>query len=243
MPRYKLTFEYDGSGFSGWQIQPDVRTVEGEVEQAFSKLYQQDVDLIGQGRTDSGVHAMMQIAHADLPDRFSVKRVIHAMKGLLQDDVALTGMELAPDDFHARFNAASRTYEYKIHTVPSPLRRHFSWHVPGNPDKELLRRCAEIFEGEHDFRNFCIPPDQQEMTTVCTINHSLWMISDNAMVYLIEGNRFLRHMVRRMVGCMIETATGKQSLDELDQLLNGPETEKKAHAAPPHGLTLMRVRY
>jgi tRNA pseudouridine38-40 synthase len=243
MPRFKLTFEYDGTGFSGWQIQPDTRTVEGVVEQAFTTLYQQNIDLIGQGRTDAGVHAREQVAHSDLPETFSADRVLHAMKGLLPDDVALTGMEQVSANFHARFNAVTREYEYRIHTVPSPLNRHYSWYVPGRPDTGILHECAKLFLGEHDFRNFCIPPDQEEMTTICTIKRSTWQINDTVLLYTIEGNRFLRHMVRRMAGSMIETARGKLTPDDLKQLLTGPEIEKKAHSAPPHGLILSKVSY
>ncbi|PWN07474.1 tRNA pseudouridine(38-40) synthase TruA [Rhodohalobacter mucosus] len=245
MPRYKLTFEYDGTGFSGWQVQPEARTVEGVAEEAFSTLYQQPVDLIGQGRTDAGVHAMAQTAHADLPDVYTAKRILHAMKGLLPDDVALLQIEKSDPQFHARFNARSRRYRYDVHTRPSPLNRHRYWIVNGDIDESILTVCAGKIIGKQDFKNFCIPPDTEKMTTECTILFSEWKSfpSGFGFTYHIEGNRFLRHMVRRLVGGMVHTAQGKMSIDDFESLLNGPEQKQKAFSAPAHGLTLMEVKY
>ncbi|MCC5942002.1 MAG: tRNA pseudouridine(38-40) synthase TruA [Balneolaceae bacterium] len=243
MARYKLTFEYDGTHFSGWQKQPDVRTVEGEVEKAFSILYQQDVDLIGQGRTDAGVHARGQVAHADLPDRYPPLRIIHAMKGLLPEDVALLSAEIVADDFHARFDATSRMYSFTVATRPSPLRRHTAWQIHKKPDSKLLQTFAKKIEGEHDFINFCIPQDDEFGTTICTISQSNWEINGDERIYRIEGSRFLRHMVRRLVGSMVQVATGELGEEEFDALLSGKQTVQKAHTAPSHGLVLELVNY
>ena len=243
MPRYKLTFEYDGTEFSGWQIQPDTRTVEGVIEDAFSTLFQQPVDIIGQGRTDSGVHALNQTAHADLTEKYSEDRILYAMRGLLPDDVALLNIEEVPEDFHSRFDALSRKYRYSILTKPSPLHRHTSWFVHGDINFNLLKSCAELIIGTHDFINFCIPPESPEMTTTCSIKKSEWIKDDNGFTYFIEGDRFLRHLVRRLVGSMVETALGKLTIDEFESLLNGPEQKQKAHSAPAHGLTLVEVTY
>jgi tRNA pseudouridine38-40 synthase len=243
MPRYKLTFEFDGSDFSGWQVQPDTRTVEGVIEDAFSTLYQVQIDIIGQGRTDSGVHAIGQTAHADLPDTYTVDRILYAMRGLLPDDVALLRVDKVEEDFHARFYAQSRKYRYAIYTRPSPLKRRTSWFVHGELDYKLLKASAEILLGVHDFRNFCIPPESPEMTTKCSIKKSEWKIESSGITYLIEGDRFLRHMVRRLVGSMVETALGKMSIEDFESLLTGPEQQQKAHSAPAHGLTLVEVMY
>jgi tRNA pseudouridine38-40 synthase len=243
MPRYKLTFEFDGTDFSGWQIQPDARTVEGVIEEAFSKLYQRRIDIAGQGRTDAGVHALHQTAHVDLPDTFSVKRILYAMRGLLPDDVALLKIEKTAEDFHARFNARSRAYRYSIHTKPSPLKRRTSWFVSGELDTRLLKWCADRVIGDHDFKNFCVPPENSDMTTICSITQSEWSLEANGFIYHIEGNRFLRHMVRRLVGSMVETARGKIANNDFESLLKGPEQKQKAHSAPAHGLTLAEVMY
>ncbi|TVR12626.1 MAG: tRNA pseudouridine(38-40) synthase TruA [Balneolaceae bacterium] len=241
--RYKFTFEYDGTQFSGWQKQPDVRTVEGEVEKAFSTLYQQDVDLIGQGRTDAGVHAREQVAHTDLPDRYTPSKIMHAMKGLLPEDVALLSAEIVADDFHARFDAFSRSYRYYMINRPSPLIRHKAWQVAGNFDEALLQQCAELVLGEHDFVNFCIPSGDEYQTTICTITQSCWKQEGDLLVYEITGNRFLRHLVRRLVGTMIKVSSGELKIEDFKQLLHGEKATQKGHTAPAHGLFLAGVEY
>lgn len=243
LTRYKLTFEYDGTAFSGWQIQPGVRTVEGEIEEAFARLYQQEIDVIGQGRTDAGVHALAQTAHVDLPETYTRKRILHAMKGLLPNDIALKAIEKTSPDFHARFHALSRSYQYRVSVRKTPLQRHITWTLPGSMDTDLLHQCAELILGEHNFINFCIPPDQEMMTTVCIIQESSWEISNGGLIYTIEGNRFLRHLVRRLVGTMTNIAIGRQQFSEFELLLKGDERIQKGHSAPAHGLVLTRVRY
>jgi tRNA pseudouridine38-40 synthase len=172
--RYKLIFEYDGTNFSGWQKQPEGRTVQGVIENALATLYQEEITIKGQGRTDSGVHARAQVAHTDLPALYSISRLYRALIGLLPKDVALIEAKKIDDNFHARFHAKSRQYEYLVLERPSPLLRNFSWYVFKPISFELLAECAEEILGEHDFINFCIPPDEPEMTTICTINKSSW---------------------------------------------------------------------
>ena len=217
--------------------------MEGEIEIAFAQLYQQEIDIIGQGRTDAGVHALAQTAHADLPERYTVDRILHAMKGLLPDDVALKTIEKTAPDFHARFDAVSRSYQYRISGWQTPLQRHVTWTLHGSLDPELLHRCAELILGEHNFRNFCIPPDEELMTTLCNIQKSSWEISSRGMLYTIEGNRFLRHLVRRLAGTMVNIAMGRQQYAEFELLLKGDERTQKGHSAPAHGLVLVNVRY
>lgn len=243
MARYKLTFEYDGSHFSGWQKQPDARTVEGVIEKAFSTLYQQEIDVVGQGRTDAGVHARGQTAHVDLPTHYDKDKVLHAMKGLLPEDVALLQIEESHPGFHARFDAVSRRYRYRIINRPSPLQRHYSWYVFSNLDDKILNQCVDLILGEHDFVNFCIPADDEFMTTLCTISESRWIQERDALIYEITGNRFLRHLVRRLVGTMVNVSGGKLKIDEFETLLRGEKTKTKGHTAPAKGLILEQVEY
>lgn len=241
--RWKLTFEYDGTDFNGWQRQPGGRTVEGVIEQAFSTLFQRDIELIGQGRTDSGVHALGQVAHADLPVLFDANRIIYAMKGLLPADVALLKAETVHPDFHARFHASSRRYRYQLATRPMPLLRNQVWVCHKTPAEEVLQQSAGLITGRHDFINFCIPPEEKHATTLCTITHSEWVREDDFWIYRIEGDRFLRHMVRRLVGEMIRTAETPGKTGRFENLLTGKTTPKKAHAAPARGLLLEQVNY
>jgi tRNA pseudouridine38-40 synthase len=241
--RCKLIFEYDGSDFNGWQRQPDVRTVQNTVEEAFTVLYQEKIEVIGQGRTDAGVHAKAQAAHTDLPDRFENRRILHAMKGLLPADVALIRIEKTFPDFHARFNAVSRSYSYRLMNRPSPLNRRSAWLHHGQISEELLAECAEIVLGEHNFINFCIPSGDKYQTTICKITESFWEKEGDVWAYQITGNRFLRHLVRRLVGTMVRVNDGKTRIEEFVNLLRGPEASAKGYTAPAHGLILEKVAY
>lgn len=241
--RYKLTFEYDGTDFNGWQKQPEGRTVQGVIEKALSTFYQQKISIVGQGRTDSGVHAKGQVAHTNLPPSYSISRLHRALSGLLPIDVALKHAKKVDENFHARFHAKSRRYQYLVLEKPSPIQRNYSWQTFKPISFDLLKDCADAILGEHDFVNFCIPPDQPGMTTICTINKSSWEKRDQKLIYEIEGNRFLRHLVRRLVGTMVQVADGTISKSEFHDLLSGKETNRKGHAAPAKGLTLMEVSY
>lgn len=241
--RYKLTFEYDGTNFQGWQNQPEGRTVQGVIEEALSRFYQQEISIVGQGRTDAGVHAKGQVAHVNLPSMYNINRIYRAMSGLLPKDVALINTQKEDADFHARFHAKSRIYQYTVINRPSPLLRYYSWSVFKPLSFQLLEECAEMVMGEHDFINYCIPPDESEMTTICTIHQSFWKKEEEILTYKIEGNRFLRHLVRRLVGAMVQVADGTFGKRDFQRLLSANKTDRKGHAAPARGLMLISVKY
>ncbi len=243
MNRWKLVFEFDGTRYKGWQAQPDAQTVEGEIETAFSTFYQMPIDITGQGRTDAGVHAKAQVAHADLPETYSRSRILHAMRGLLPRDIALTEARKTDPNFHARHHATSRLYSYKVMHRYSPLNRNRVWCSHQKPDSRLLHICAEQVKGNHNFVNFCIPPGSANEPTHSTIYNSYWNKAGEIWTYYIEGERFLRHMVRRLAGSIVLVATGKMKISEFEYLLEGHKTDKKAHAAPAYGLYLESVSY
>ena len=243
MQRWKFLLMYEGTDFKGWQKQPDERTVQGELEHALETLYQQSVVTMGQGRTDAGVHAEGQVAHADLPEKFDAKRILHAMKGLLPSDMAMVEAEVISADFHARFDALSRQYRYQITCGKNPLLRRMAWNVESGIDFSLLEKCASDILGKHDFINFCIPPDEPEMTTLSEIFRSEWNRKNGLLIYRIEGNRFLRHLVRRLVGTMVHVGIGKISYERFCEMLNGEESDVKGHTAPAKGLILETVQF
>lgn len=243
MDRWKLVIEYDGTDFSGWQRQPNTRTVEQEIETAFSTLYQDDIDIIGQGRTDAGVHARGQVAHVDLPSKFSSKKLIHAMRGLLPKDIALLEADVTHNDFHARFNATERSYSYTVMQHHSPLMRKRAWSCGYALDETQLEEMAERVKQTRDFLNFCIPDEDQNLTTESTITASQWELKDNSYNYKISANRFLRHMVRRLVGSMVLVAAGRYPMASFKELLEGKEVAQKGYSAPAHGLYLDSVSY
>ncbi|MEX2574400.1 MAG: tRNA pseudouridine(38-40) synthase TruA [Balneolaceae bacterium] len=242
--RCKLTIEYDGTGFSGWQRQKRGRTVQGEIEQAMAVFFRREIPVYGQGRTDRGVHAVGQVAHADLPDGTEELRLLSAMRGLLPPDIAVVRVQPAAQDFHARFDALSRRYRYQIAIRPAPLYRHACWVMLKPFDSKLLNDCAKMISGDHDFSNFAKIPDDSSLSSRCVIRISHWSNDDYLWCYTIEGNRFLRHMVRRLVGTMLQVATGDFGKNDFKALLNGGEAAgRKGHAAPPEGLVLENVSY
>jgi len=243
MDRWKLVFEYDGTDFSGWQRQPNARTVEQEIEIAFSTLYQEDIDIIGQGRTDAGVHARGQVAHVELPPKFGSKRIIHAMRGLLPKDIALLKADITQGDFHARFSATERTYSYTVMQRHSPLMRDRAWSCDYPLDETQLEEMAEKVKHTRDFINFCIPDEDQNLTTESRLTASQWELENSGYSYRISANRFLRHMVRRLVGSMVQVAAGRTSMASFLELLEGKELTQKGYSAPAHGLYLDYVSY
>ncbi|MDZ7807296.1 MAG: tRNA pseudouridine synthase A [Gracilimonas sp.] len=173
MQKYKLTIEFDGTDFSGWQIQPTDRTVEGVLEQVFSKVLQQDIDLIGQGRTDAGVHGRGQVAHVDLPEDADIERILQGVNGLAGDEIQVIEYEEVSESFHARFDAISREYEYTITTRPVPLMRHHSWALRQAVDLKMLEDCAALLNGEFDFAGFS-KFNEDNFTTLCEIQSSVF---------------------------------------------------------------------
>lgn len=171
MPRYKLTIEFDGTNFSGWQIQPEDITVEQTLEDAFSKVLQQPIDLIGQGRTDAGVHARGQTAHVDLPDGTDLEKLLLGVNGLAGDQIHVIQYEEVDPEFHARFDATGRAYEYTITRRSMPLHRHFSWSLRQPVEVEVLHKCAAMLEGEFDFAGFS-KFNEDNYTTLCEIQRS-----------------------------------------------------------------------
>ena len=243
MPRCKLTIRYDGTGYAGWQNQPDASTVQNEVEKALSRLFQEKIKIYGQGRTDAGVHAVGQVAHTDLPEVRDAGKILHALRGILPADVAVIELEEVLDNFHARFDAVSRQYRYQVSTLQNPLKRNFSWFVSNSLNPELLHTCAALIKGTHDFVNFSKTENREFGTTICTIEHSEWLIKDEELVYRIWGNRFLRHLVRRLVGSMITVASGRLEISKFEEMLKAPEMEIKGFSAPAKGLILEKVFY
>ncbi len=240
--RYKLLIEYHGAYFSGWQIQPDATTVEGELEKAFSKILQQPIDLIGQGRTDAGVHARGQVAHVDLNDEVDVQKLIFGVNGVSSNHVFIHEIEEVKADFHARFDASSRAYTYTLLKRPSPLHHDIGWVIPKDTDIRLLEECATLLNGEFDFDGFS-KFNEENYTTLCTIFNTAIEEKEDRVLFHIQANRFLRNMVRRLIGTMIQVGIGKIKLNDYRELLFNPKADVKSFTAPAHGLVLEKVFY
>lgn len=242
MPRYKILIEYDGTAYNGWQLQPEGRTVEGEIESALSQILRQPVDIIGQGRTDSGVHAEGQVAHFDFPEQLDRKRMLFALLGVLPRDISVWDLEQADGEFHARFHGKSRQYRYQVVTRPSPLWERQAELLLEDLDYEAMYSCAGMICGVHDFESFTKSGPDRERTE-CEVMVSAFARRDHLLIYRIRANRFLHHMVRRLVGTMLQVGRGKLGVDDFENLLNSPTPERNGHGAAAKGLILEKVEY
>ncbi|WP_421774246.1 tRNA pseudouridine(38-40) synthase TruA [Gracilimonas sp.] len=242
MPRYKLTIEYDGTDFSGWQIQPNAPTVEQTIEDAFSTILQTDIDLIGQGRTDAGVHATGQTAHVDLPEDIEPEDLIYKANKLIGKEIQVIRVEEVADDFHSRFDATGRQYEYTITKRWMPLKERYSWQLNQPIDYAKLEECAALLKGEFDFAGFS-KFNEDNMTTLCEIQLSEFEQEGELIRYHIRSNRFLRNMVRRLVGSMMRVAQNKMTVDQFEEALKNPDSGIPTFTAPAAGLVLQKVFY
>jgi tRNA pseudouridine38-40 synthase len=237
--RLKLTLEYDGIGFYGWAAQPGLRTIEGELREALGKVFPGWSELAVAGRTDTGVHARGQVVSVDVDAGAPPERAAGALNAELPDDVAVVAAEPAAPDFHARRGARSRSYRYRIwrRRTPSPFELGRSWWLPQPFDEERLADAAHLVVGEHDFRAFT-PTETQHRVFVRTVRSAVWHRHGDALELEITADSFLRHMVRTLVGTMVE-----QSPEELAALLDGGARAASGRTAPPWGLYLERVEY
>ena len=243
----QLVLHYDGTGFSGWQRQPDRRTVQGDVEAALTRLCATPTAALGSGRTDAGVHARGQAVGVRVPDRWTAASLRRAMNAVLPDDVWVASAHAMRDDFHARFSATARRYSYYVGTdegAASPFRRRTEWSVARPIDRTALDDGARLIAGEHSFRAFAVrgtaPPSDDHR---CRVLDAVWREREGGLVFEIEANRFLHHMVRFLVGTMMDTAIARRPLADLATLLVAPDNDGVSAPAPAHALFLDQVRY
>ena len=245
--RLLLTIEYDGTDFAGWQLQPNARSVQGVIEAAFKAVAQEDVRVNAASRTDAGVHAAGQAAHVDSDTRLSAVELRRALNAELPSDVAVREVFSVPPGFSARRDAISKRYVYRILNTgqPSPLRRRQVWHLRLPLDLGAMREAAGSVLGMHDFSAFRgapggAPPEEGTQRTV----DCLEIVSAPPEVRIVvEGKSFLRHMVRNIVGTLVEISQGRRSAADMARILASGDRALAGPTAPAHGLCLDRIRY
>lgn len=245
----QLVLHYDGSAFSGWQRQPDQRTIQGELERVLASLCDQPIAALGAGRTDAGVHARGQAAGVRVPAKWTAAALRRSVNALLPADVWVAATHEMRDDFHARFSAQSRRYAYTIGTddeANSPFRRRTEWAFARPVDRRLLDRSASCLQGQHSFRAFAVkgtaPADDDHQ---CHVLQAGWSerTEGHGLRFEIEADRFLHHMVRFLVGTMVAIAAGEREASDMERLLSSDSNDEVSPPAPAHGLCLERVAY
>jgi tRNA pseudouridine38-40 synthase len=236
--------EYEGTGFAGWAAQPGRRTVEGALSDALSTILRQPVKMSVAGRTDAGVHASGQVVSFRADTDIRPALISYKTTAVLPKDVALRRCVAVPEDFDARRDAMSRTYEYRLvnDEIRSPLERHHAGFAPQKVDLDLLSAAGELVEGTHDFRAFT-PQKSYHIRFQRIVTSSRWSRNDDLLRYRITADSFLYGMVRALVGTMLEVAGGKRDLTEFDRLLSGGKRSEAGPAVTSRGLTLVGVGY
>jgi len=248
MRTLRLTLSYDGSHFYGWQIQPDRPTVQGALVDTLRKITQEKIWLYGAARTDAGVHALGQVAHFKTRTKIPAENLQRALNALLPPAIRVLQVEEAGSDFHARWHAAAKIYRYRI--LRAPLCPPFLWqqvyHYPFPLDEEAMARAAPLFEGEHDFSAFGTwDPEEKDHSKVRRVFESrLEPDADKQeLVYTVRGRSFLRYMVRKMVGTLIDVGKGRLQPEDIPRLIEARDRSQAGPTAPPEGLYLVSVEY
>ena len=243
MPRYFISLAYDGSAYHGWQIQPNAASVQQEIETALSKLHgNQAIEVVGCGRTDAGVHAQQYFLHTDLPVLWDPQQLVFKLNRMTPPDIAFFQAWETPTDLHARFDASQRTYRYFIHHHKDPFKNSTSWYHQTSLDVAAMNEAAKHLLGLQDFGSFAkLHTDVK--TNICEVHGAKWQVSENGLYFEITANRFLRNMVRAIVGTLVEVGLGKLDPIDLVQIIKAKDRGAAAVSAPAHGLFLWKITY
>ncbi len=243
MHRYFIRLSYDGGNYHGWQIQPNGNSVQEEIQKALSTLLRSGIEIVGAGRTDAGVHARDMAAHFDVPDVLDGAQLAYRLNKILPRDISIQSVDEVQPDLHARFSAVSRTYHYYIHTQKDPFLRGYSCELHYKLDFRLMNEAASHLLKTNDFKAFC-KSHTDVKTTLCNVTTAEWtQISDHSWCFEITANRFLRNMVRAVVGTLIEVGRGRISVKEFDEIVEGKERTQAGESMPGHALFLEKVQY
>lgn len=242
--RYFIFFSYDGTRYHGWQIQPNANTVQQELQHALSLLLRKDMEVVGAGRTDTGVHARQMAAHFDWDgDAIDCPQAVIRLNRILPRDIAVRDLRPVAKDMHARFSATSRTYHYYIHTSKDPFERHYSLQMNYPLNFERMNEAARMFLDHEDYTAFC-KAGADNKTTICHVTEAQWVqTSPTTWYFIITANRFLRNMVRAVVGTLIDVGRGRITLEQFADILHGGTRSDAGESMPGNALFLEIVKY
>ncbi len=242
--RYKIVLSYVGTRFHGWQIQPSKPSIQAAIEKAIAIIQQETINVVGAGRTDTGVHALNYVAHFDTQKEITDSGLfLHKVNGLLHKDIAVHSIELVKANFHARFDALTRAYEYRIHTQKNPFLNEKSYYFRANLDITKMNEAAKLVMQHKDFQCFSKAKTQVH-TYLCNIYEANWkQLSDHEYLFYIKANRFLRNMVRAIVGTMIDVGTEKISVTDVSKIILSKNRSEAGKSVPAEGLCLTEITY
>jgi tRNA pseudouridine38-40 synthase len=240
--RYKIDLAYNGKNFHGWQRQENAHSVQAEIEEKLSLLLGVNTEITGCGRTDTGVHAKDFAAHFDSANLIDEKNILYKLNRMLPDSIAINNIQPVQAHFHARFDAIQREYQYYMHHSHDPFLVDFSWLFTRELDWELMNTCSQLLMGKHDFE--CFSKVHTEVNNfICEVYQASWTRSNNQLVFTISANRFLRNMVRAIVGTLVDVGLHKTSQGDFEAILKSKNRSEAGQSVPAHALFLTRVVY
>lgn len=243
LKRYFVELSYNGSAYHGWQRQPNAMSVQQALEEVLSKLIRERISLVGAGRTDTGVHARQMFAHFDTAQEIvNPKELAFLLNGFLKDDIAIKAIRRVQPTAHARFDATARDYQYHIATTKDPFHAPLHYYLKNKPDIDLMNQAAKILLLHEDFQ--CFSRSNTDVKTfLCNIKKAEWQQEDDYLVFYICANRFLRNMVRAIVGTLLEIGFKKRKVEDIEMVIKSKDRGKAGFSAPAHGLYLSRIEY
>jgi tRNA pseudouridine38-40 synthase len=245
MRNIKLLIEYDGTNYQGWQVQPDGLTIQGMLEEKLSRLSSERIHVIGSGRTDSGVHALGQVAHFRTQSQMDIRTIQRALNSLLPPDIVIREVEEVDEGFHARKQSKSKVYEYRIlnRNLRSAFYRGYVWHIPQKLNLAEMKKATQSLIGEHDFSAFRTVGSPTR-TTVRRVIRAEWKRGRDGLIrFEIEANGFLKQMVRSIIGTLVEIGKGRMKAADFRKILNSKDRKEAGPTAPAQGLFLKEVKY
>lgn len=240
--RYFIRFSYNGTKYHGWQTQPNAVSVQETLSKALSVIMNVPIELMGAGRTDTGVHAREMFAHFDCENAFDIPALIHKTNSFLPKDIAVYDFISVHNDAHTRFDAKKRTYEYHINTVKDPFLQDGSWYYHNILDIDLMNRAAQLLFTHTDFQ--CFSKSNTDVNTYnCKITEANWKQNGHMLIFTISADRFLRNMVRAIVGTLVNIGLHKITLEDFNTILHSRDRKKAGFSVPAHGLYLTEIKY